>query len=68
MLKIRILNNLLVSHPSSMKVMDRQNAQLDAHCRCLATGQQVWCLMVCRSVKFQDAITLFSLQYIYHEA
>lgn len=48
-----------------MKVMDRLNAQLDAHCRFLVTGQQVQCLMVCLSVKLQVAIEapvmLFSL-------
>lgn len=56
---------LLVLLPSSMKVMDRLNAQLDVHCQCLVTGQQVQCLMVCLSVKLQVAIeatvTLLSL-------
>lgn len=47
---------LLLSLPSSMKVMDRLNAQLDAHCHCLVTGQQVCGLTVGLSVKFQDAI------------
>lgn len=38
-----------------MKVMDRLSAQLDAHCHCLVTGQQVRGLTVGLSVKFQDA-------------
>lgn len=39
-----------------MKVMDRLNVQLDAHCHCLVTGQQVWCSTVCLPHKFQDAL------------
>lgn len=39
-----------------MKDMDRLNAQLDAHCQCLVTGQQVQCLMVYLPVKVLIAI------------
>lgn len=51
--KVMVLDYILISLSSSMKVMGRLNAQLDAPCHCLVTGQQVWCPAVYLSPKFR---------------